>query len=138
VKLFKKSLNLHTLKYLTKIKATDMKSYLKFRNICTVCILGFLATSCISNVEEQQEELINADAKVSYTNDVKPIMDARCLSCHGAGGNFPELKNYTEVSTHAVSVKDEVASGRMPRGAALTAAQVKSIVDWVNEGALDN
>ncbi|MFQ3297429.1 MAG: hypothetical protein ACI9WV_001791, partial [Patiriisocius sp.] len=31
-----------------------------------------------------------------------------------------------------------VASGRMPRGAALTAAQVKSIVDWVNEGALDN
>ena len=115
-----------------------MKPYLKFRNRHTVFILVFLATSCISNVAEQQEELINADAKVSYVNDVKPIMDARCLSCHGAGGNFPELKNYTEVNAHAVMVKNEVESGRMPRGAALSAAQIKSIVDWVEEGALDN
>jgi hypothetical protein len=35
-------------------------------------------------------------------------------------------------------VKSEVASGRMPKGAVLTAAQIKSIVDWVDEGALDN
>jgi mono/diheme cytochrome c family protein len=91
-------------------------------------------TACISNIEEQQEELTN----ISFINDVKPIMDARCVSCHGAGGNFPELKNYTEVSTHAIIVKNEVASGRMPRGAALTASQIKSIVDWVDEGALDN
>jgi len=111
---------------------------IKLRIVFAVFILGVFSTACISNVEEQQEELINAEAKVSYINTVKPIMDARCLSCHNAGGNFPELKNYTEVSTYAIIVKNEVASGRMPRGAALTAAQVKSIVDWVDEGALDN
>jgi hypothetical protein len=111
-----------------------MKSHIKYSTICTIFLLTVFFTACISNIEEQQEEL----TKVSFINDVKPIMDARCLSCHGAGGNFPELKNYSEVSTHAVIVKEEVASGRMPRGAALTAAQIKSIVDWVDEGALDN
>ena len=111
-----------------------MKSHIKYSTICTIFLLTVFFTACISNIEEQQEEL----TKVSFINDVKPIMDARCLSCHGAGGNFPELKNYSEVSTHAVIVKEEVASGRMPRGAALTAAQIKSIVDWVDAGALDN
>ena len=111
-----------------------MKSYIKYSTICAIFLLTVFFTACISNIEEQQEEL----TKVSFINDVKPIMDARCLSCHGAGGNFPELKNYSEVSTHAVIVKEEVASGRMPRGAALTAAQIKSIVDWVDAGALDN
>ena len=111
-----------------------MKSYIKYSSICVIFLLTVFFTACISNIEEQQEEL----TKVSFINDVKPIMDARCLSCHGAGGNFPELKNYSEVSTHAVIVKEEVASGRMPRGAALTAAQIKSIVDWVDAGALDN
>ena len=111
-----------------------MKFYIKYSTICTIFLLTVFFTACISNIEEQQEEL----TKVSFINDVKPIMDARCLSCHGVGGNFPELKNYSEVSNHAAMVKNEVASGRMPKGAALTAAQIKSIVDWVDEGALDN
>ena len=110
---------------------------IKLRIVFTAFLSVVFLTACISSVEEQ-EELINAEAKVSYINTVKPIMDARCLSCHGTGGNFPELKNYTEVSTHATIVKNEVESGRMPRGSALTSAQIKSIIDWVDEGALDN
>ena len=111
-----------------------MQSYIKYSIVCAVLLVTASFTACISNIEEQQEEL----TKVSFLNDVKPIMDARCLSCHGAGGNFPELKNYTEVSTYATIVKNEVVSGRMPKGAVLTPAQIKSIVDWVDEGALDN
>ena len=65
-----------------------MKSYIKYSTICTIFLSTVFFTACISNIEEQQEEL----TKVSFINDVKPIMDARCLSCHGAGGNFPELK----------------------------------------------
>jgi mono/diheme cytochrome c family protein len=115
-----------------------MKSNIKYSTICAIFLLTVFFTACISNIEEQQEELNSSEAKVSYVNTVKPILEARCLSCHGTGGNFPELKNYSEVSTYATIVKNEVASGRMPRGAALTAAQIKSIIDWVEEGALDN
>ena len=117
----------------SNLNSMYMKPYIKDSIICVILLLTVFFTACISNIEEQQEEL----TKVSYISDVKPIMDARCLSCHGAG-SFPELKNYTDVSNHAAMVKSEVASGSMPKGAVLTPAQIKSIVDWVDEGALDN
>ena len=110
-----------------------MKYNKKFQTLILALLLGFLVASCISNVEEQLEE-----TKVSYINNVKPILEARCLSCHGAGGIFPDISSYEKVNAHAVSVKEEVASGRMPKGGPLTAAQIKSIVDWVDEGALEN
>ena len=110
-----------------------MKYNKKFQTLILTLLLGFLVASCISNVEEQLEE-----TKVSYINSVKPILEARCLSCHGAGGIFPDISSYEKVNAHAVSVKEEVASGRMPKGGPLTAAQIKSIVDWVDEGALEN
>ena len=110
-----------------------MKYNKKFQTLILTLLLGFLVASCISNVEEQLEE-----TKVSYINNVKPILEARCLSCHGAGGIFPDISSYEKVNAHAVSVKEEVASGRMPKGGPLTAAQIKSIVDWVDEGALQN
>ncbi len=110
-----------------------MKYNKKFQTLILTLLLGFLVASCISNVEEQLEE-----TKVSYINNVKPILEARCLSCHGAGGIFPDISSYEKVNAHAVSVKEEVASGRMPKGGPLTAAQIKSIVDWVDEGALEN
>ena len=114
-----------------------MKYIKQFQRSILALLLSFLFVSCISNVEEQLEEQLE-EIKVSYLNKVKPILEARCLSCHGVGGNFPDISSYEKVNQHAASVKEEVASGRMPKGGPLTAAQIKSIVDWVDEGALDN
>ncbi|WP_246034863.1 c-type cytochrome [Polaribacter aestuariivivens] len=112
---------------------------MKFRVPFLILILGVFFASCIANVEEQLEETDpGVNTKVSYKNSVKPIIDGRCVSCHSSGGNFPELTSYAKVSANAAIVKDAVASGRMPRGGTLTTAQIKSIVDWVDEGALDN
>lgn len=110
----------------------------KIQTSIVALLLIFISVSCISNVEEQLEEIIDADAQVSYKNAVQPILEARCLSCHASGGNFPDISSYEKVSNYAVSIKEQVASGLMPKGAALTLAQIKNIVDWVNEGALDN
>lgn len=101
-------------------------------------VLGVFFTSCISNVQEQLIDEGGIDFTVSFKDNVKPIIDGRCLSCHATSGEFPELTSYAKVSTNAMIVRNEVSSGRMPQGGALTAAQVKSIVDWVDEGALDN
>lgn len=116
----------------------NLKQTKKFQTSIIVLLLSFIITSCVSNVEEQLEEIIDTDAKISYRNTVQPIIDARCLSCHASGGNFPDISSYSKVKAHAVSIKEEVASGRMPKGGPLTTAQIKSIVDWVDEGALDN
>ncbi|WP_299672269.1 cytochrome c [uncultured Polaribacter sp.] len=109
----------------------------KIRTTFLILSLGIFFGSCISNVEEELEEP-PVDAKVSFKDAVKPIIDGRCISCHGAGGNSPELTSYATISANASSVKNEVASGRMPQGTTLTPAQIKTIVDWVDEGALDN
>lgn len=115
-----------------------MNNYLKHKIAFLGLVLSVFFTSCISNVEEQLIDEGGIDFTVSFKDNVKPIIDGRCLSCHSSGGNFPELTSYAKVSTNAMIVRNEVSSGRMPQGGALTAAQVKSIVDWVDEGALDN
>jgi mono/diheme cytochrome c family protein len=110
----------------------------KFQIAMLALLLCFFSFSCISNVEEQLEELIEVSAKLSYKDEVQPILAARCLSCHSTGGSFPDISNFEKVKTHAGAIREQVVSGLMPRGVPLTKTQIKSIVDWVNAGALDN
>lgn len=109
----------------------------KFSKGLFIVLLSVFFTSCLNNVEEQLAEP-EIGAKVSFKNAVKPIIDGRCISCHSAGGNSPELTSYARISANANSVKREVESGRMPQGSTLTSAQIATIVNWVAEGALDN
>lgn len=93
-------------------------------------------------------------ATVSYTNDVLPIIESRCVNCHG-GDRTEEglsLKTYDSLmagSEHGSVITpgnaadsklvDLIASQKMPkRGPKLTPPQVQLITDWVNQGALNN
>jgi len=93
-------------------------------------------------------------ATVSFANDIMPIIESRCINCHG-GNRTEEGLNLT---THAniLSGSDNgpvvtpgdaansllvemVATQKMPkRGPKLTPPQIQLITDWVNQGALDN
>jgi mono/diheme cytochrome c family protein len=93
-------------------------------------------------------------ATVSFANDIMPIIESRCVNCHG-GNRTEEGLNLT---THAniLSGSDNgpvvtpgdaansllvemVATQKMPkRGPKLTPPQIQLITDWVNQGALDN
>ncbi|MDO9084618.1 MAG: c-type cytochrome domain-containing protein [Anaerolineaceae bacterium] len=91
---------------------------------------------------------------VSFSNDVYPIIEFRCLNCHG-GEKIEEGLNLTDyfglmngsINGAIVTPGDAenslfvemVASQKMPkRGAKLTPAQVQIFRDWVNQGALEN
>ena len=109
-------------------------------------LLSFSLTSCLNNVE-QEEEIILDDvqddkpdpcATVTFSNSVKPIVDANCIQCHGNGGNFPNLTTFSGVKNNANIVKSVVASRRMPIGGTLPQEDIDAIVCWVNGGALDN
>lgn len=93
-------------------------------------------------------------ATVSFTNDVLPILQSRCVNCHG-GERTEEglsLNNYASVmngsengavvtagdATNSLLV-ELVSTQKMPkRGPKLTPPQVQVIIDWINQGALDN
>ena len=91
---------------------------------------------------------------VSYANDVLPLLRSRCANCHG-GKQTEEglsMRTYADLlkgsdngpvilpgdSENSLLV-ELVSTQEMPkRGPKLTPPQIQLIIDWVNQGALDN
>src|SRR5947207_3394345 len=85
---------------------------------------------------------------VTYTRDIAPILDRRCVSCHRAGevGPFP-LVSYADAAKRAALIAQVTASRYMPpwkpepgygdfAGArALTSAEIDAIARWAAAGA---
>ena len=93
-------------------------------------------------------------ATVSFSNDILPIIESRCINCHGGQrtekglnmNTFDSLMSGSENgpivtpgdATHSKFV-ELVANQKMPkRGPKLTPPQVQLFMDWVNQGALNN
>jgi mono/diheme cytochrome c family protein len=99
-------------------------------------------------------EAAPAGASVSFATDILPMLESRCVSCHG--GDRTEkglsLKSYSDAMAGSERgavitpgdadnsvLADMVISQKMPkRGPKLTPSQIQLIVDWINQGALDN
>ncbi|WP_299014017.1 hypothetical protein [uncultured Polaribacter sp.] len=126
-----------------------MKNNWNFKMVLAITALCIIIASCASNVEEEQMASVEMEEgmedpttveMVSFANQVKPIIDARCVVCHSpeTRGIFPNLRTFAEVKARAERVGIRVGNGTMPQGGPLPSAQMQLIVDWVNEGALDN
>ncbi len=78
----------------------------------------------------------------TFAADVKAIIANNCTaaSCHNSGsGNGPgALVTYAQIAAAKVNVRSAVASGSMPKGGSLTAAQKNTILCWIDDGAKDN
>ena len=102
----------------------------------------------------QPAEQSSGGATVSFANDILPIIESRCVNCHG-GNRTEEGLNLTShakilagsdngpvvVPGDAVNslVVEMVATQKMPkRGPKLTPPQIQLLSDWVSQGALDN
>lgn len=91
---------------------------------------------------------------ISFLNDVKPILDARCIKCHGVERTKEGLDLQTYENIFAGSRNGPVlepgnaedsllvqliVEREMPnRGDPVTAEELQLIIDWVNQGALNN
>ena len=91
---------------------------------------------------------------VSFAKDVLPILERRCVQCHG-GEKTEEglvLKTYAGViagSNNGTVIEpgnaegsylvQQVVRGKMPKkGPRLLPAEIQTISDWIDAGALDN
>lgn len=107
-----------------------------------------------SPTQEQPTAEPAGAASISFANDILPILESRCVNCHG-GERVEEgllLRSYAELMAGSDNgpvivpgdaenslLVELVVSQKMPkRGPKLTPPQVQLIVDWVNQGALDN
>ena len=80
----------------------------------------------------------------TYTVDIKPIMDAHCVSCHQQGGggfNSAALDTYNGVKASATigkmldAINHRPGASAMPQAAPkLSAENIKKIECWVEKG----
>jgi len=82
-------------------------------------------------------------ANVSYSSTIQPIFNQYCITCHGSSGGV-NLSSYSGTSS-AVSpgnaagsrLYQSVTTGSMT-GYGMSAAQIQSLANWINQGALNN
>lgn len=58
-------------------------SYKTFVKLITMCLLGLLLTGC------------DREDAVSFSRDVKPILDQNCIECHQTGGSGTEASGFS-------------------------------------------
>ena len=88
-----------------------------------------------------------ADAAITFTKHVAPILNARCVSCHRAGEIAPfSVTSYDEVVGWADTIVETVDAGRMPpwfaspehgqfiNDARLTEAEKRTLRTWAKNG----
>ena len=89
-----------------------------------------------------------AAATTTFTKDVAPILNAKCVTCHRPGEVAPmPLLTYQDARPYARAIKEKVATRQMPpwfadRSAGafandptLTDTEVATITSWVDAGA---
>lgn len=84
---------------------------------------------------------------ISYTKNVKSIVDANCISCHSSGKSaaFRPLTTYAEVkaaveNTNLLS-RIQLQSGQqglMPQGGRMSQTNIDLIVKWNTDGLKEN
>jgi hypothetical protein len=91
----------------------------------------------------------NKNLAVTFTKDIAPILNARCVECHRAGEIAPmSLTNYKEVRPWAKAIREKVIDRSMPPWLAdrshthfandrrLSEKEIDTIVRWVDAGAV--
>jgi hypothetical protein len=68
----------------------------------------------------------------SYINNVAPLLQSYCTSCHNT------YSSYTSVKNSASSIRSSIVNGSMPKNSTLTEDQKNSIVCWIDAGAPNN
>lgn len=93
-------------------------------------------------------------ANVSFSADIMPIIQNRCVDCHGGRQKKEglDMKTYESLlagsrtgpvlvpgDANASLLVELIVKGDMPnRGEPVTPAELQLIMDWVNQGALNN
>ncbi len=110
-------------------------------------ILFFLSFCTYNSENELYPNEICDTSDISYINDIKPIFEQNCYSCHSNSyysGNL-SLENFVHIQREVDdgdllrNIKHEPGSIPMPKGAGkLSDCNINKIEAWVNRGIPNN
>ena len=91
-------------------------------------------------------------SQVDYSSQIQPIFNSNCVSCHQGSASYfggLSLENYAAVTAGGITeggiistglLENYISTGYMPpygSGTSLNANEVDLIIQWINEGALE-
>ena len=106
--------------------------------------------------------ILGSSSPISFSNQIQPIFNSQCASCHGSNGglslaagtsyshlvNIQAQSNCTSLkrvlpndATNSMlykKVSGTTCGARMPPGGTLNAGDIALIQDWINQGANNN
>ena len=105
-----------------------------------------VAPGCIINFPSRE---VHQTKAVSYTDDIVPILQDNCVSCHHDGGIAPwSMSSHVMVQGWSKMMREVVLTRRMPPGqidshvgkpiadvVGLSAAEKQQLVHWIDAGA---
>ena len=68
------------------------------------------------NKQKETATATDCDSTLTYSANIKTIVDSNCVSCHGAGSSNGNYSTLTSLQSDKADVYSEVVSGRMPQG----------------------
>ncbi|HEX4947049.1 MAG TPA: cytochrome c [Blastocatellia bacterium] len=120
---------------------------MKKSSIITLTLI-LLGVACLVTLQTASAK--RKPAAVTFTKDVAPIFNAKCTQCHRPGEPTPfSTLTYKDARPWAKSIKEKVVSREMPPWHAdphigqwandrrLSEAEIKTIVAWVDGGAVE-
>jgi hypothetical protein len=100
---------------------------------------------CESNTYESLQEPTVIIDKVTYTANVKSIIDQNCIGCHSAGGSLIPLVTYDQVKNAMsnTNLLDRIQRqngmpGIMPKAGRMPQDKINTILQWNTDGLLEN
>lgn len=120
--------------------------------VLLVIFIGTIAGCYYDNEEKLYPEVPSACdlSNVTFSGNVKPILQASCLSCHSnakalqSGGGIP-LENYADVVKQANNgklmgtIRHDQGYLPMPNGGGkLTDCEINQLQTWIDNGKLNN
>ena len=118
--------------------------------LLTACGFAMSVLLAFASSAAQRSNGTNPQNKkeVTFSKDVAPIFYKNCAACHREGNIAPmSLLTYKEARPWARSIRESVATGRMPpwhadprygefaNDARLSQKEIDTIIAWVNQGA---
>jgi uncharacterized membrane protein len=117
-----------------KSKFTYMKS---FKIIIILVITCYVSFSCETAT---YEDISSKAANPTYTANIQTIISNNCLSCHGAGDQYPTLETYSQVRESAEEgsmicrIDDQSCGSVMPQSGRMPQTSINTIKNWAANG----
>ena len=113
----------------------------KIKIILVLCVvlIWILAISCDTTTIQEIQPVV---ANPTYNANIKPLMTAKCTSCHSTNSQYPALINYAQVvdaiENGSVLCKIQNDCGDvMPPSGKMPQVFIDMVNNWKNQGYVE-